>query len=112
MNDKYDIEKILGRFRAGPGERVKRSVMARYAQHTGEAGTAQTDAPVWKRPVPFYLAAAAVVAALLIALPVQRALIAPAGPEKRPGRTEVTGPAGDTAEALDLEWTVAENDLI
>ena len=64
MNRKPHIEELLMRFRSEPGARVKRAVLARYAERYGHrrwrgAGTVG----LWRRPVPLYVATALVLVA-------------------------------------------------
>lgn len=65
MNRKLDVEDLLIGFRITPSARVKRAVLARYAERRGRtrgaAGRAVNGAALLKRPVPLYLAAALVV---------------------------------------------------
>jgi hypothetical protein len=63
MNRKLDIEDLLMRFRITPGERVKRAVLARFAERRGGAGAAPGRMSVWRRPVPLYAAVALVLLA-------------------------------------------------
>jgi hypothetical protein len=63
MNRKLDIEDLLMRFRIIPGARVKRAVLAKYAERHGRARGGAGTINLWKRPVPLYLAAALIVLA-------------------------------------------------
>jgi|WetSurMetagenome_2_1015567.scaffolds.fasta_scaffold28788_4 hypothetical protein len=59
MNRKLDIEDMLKRFRKEPDPRVKRAVLARYAERFDREQRATARAErLWRRPVPLYMAAA------------------------------------------------------
>ena len=62
MNRKLDIEDLLMRFRIVPGERVKRAVLARYAERFGCPRGARGTKSVL-RPVPIYVAIALILLA-------------------------------------------------
>jgi len=65
MNRKWDVEDLLMQFRIAPSARVKREVLARYAERRGRvrgaAGGAVESVALLRRPVPLYLTAALVV---------------------------------------------------
>lgn len=112
MNDKHDIEKILANCRVSPGARVRRSVLERFNSRFGTAGRVSRTAPFWMRPVPLYLAAAAVLAALLVAVPIQQRLLPHAGTGERHREAARPGDTDPVFDAQQIEWNVAESDLI
>jgi hypothetical protein len=107
--EKYDIEEILRRFGGGPGPEVKRAVLERCHKRFGRSGIATKDVAFWKKPVPLYLAAAAVLAALILAVPIQYRLL-PHSERWEP--QEGTPQTGAVTEAADFEWESAPSDLI
>lgn len=111
MNDKHNIEKTLARYRILPGVNVKRAVLARFNERFGAAGAAPRPVAFWRRPVPLYFAVAAVVAALLVAVPIQNRLL-PHGGADRHREAVRPGDSGGTSELSDLEWHIAHSDLI
>lgn len=111
MNDKHDIEKILARYRISPGANVKREVLARFNDRFGATGAAPRPVAFWRRPVPLYFAVAAVVAALLVAVPMQNRLL-PHGGADRQREAARPGDSGGTSELSDFEWNIAHSDLI
>jgi hypothetical protein len=124
MRDDFDVEDVLRRYKAEPGARVKKEVLSRFAGMRGnearlteardtgtrETGTARRRAPGWwKRPVPLYAAAAALVIVMGFSF---------AAGERRARVERQSSMAGDTLQtentrgAADTKWVAAENDLL
>ena len=112
MKEKHDIEKILMRYRRVPGANVKRSVLKRFNDRFGAAGSDPLPIRFWRRPVPLYLAVAAVVAAVLVVAPIQNRFF-PRGAQPE-NRRETIRPvdSGAVFDTSDLKWNIAHNDLI
>lgn len=106
MNDDLDIEKALRRGDHGPSQRTKGAVMARYAEMSGRLEGKR--AAWWRRPVPFYRVAAALIilAAVSFAAGNRLGNVSLSGaPDSRQSSSSVL--AGDT-----LQWVAAKNDCL
>lgn len=112
MNDKHDAEKILERLRIGPGAGVKRSVMERFNERFGAVRDTRPPIFFWRRPVPLYLAVAAVIAALLVAAPVQNRLFPRDDRRYAHQESGKTVNSASTVEAADIRWNIAHSDFI
>jgi len=108
MSDDYDIEEALKRYKAGPGDGTKESVINRFEQTTQHA-SAHSPVHFWKRPVPFYQVAAAllIVVALSFAAGKQSSGHA-TGPPLSPTANEQPHAASLDA----IEWVAAESDYL
>lgn len=108
MNTKLDIENLLKRFRSDPAPRVKRAVLARYAERVGHTRGAADAAPFWRRPVPLYFTAALVVVTAGLSF---------VGGQRLSGGAvshEASLPAAQdtlTEATPEQEWSYAPNDL-
>lgn len=109
MNNDVDIEGILKRHRSGPGEAVKRSVMARFSSSFRPGSRGGGPAGFWKKSVPLYLYAATVLLAVGMSFL--------AGIRTNPARRHVdlTGEqprAESVMEGAELEREIAPNDVL
>ncbi|MDD3642886.1 MAG: hypothetical protein PHQ19_05435 [Candidatus Krumholzibacteria bacterium] len=109
MNGKIDIERLLMRIRTGIDPRVKRAVLSRYDQRFGSAQGSAGTVRLWRRPVPFYLAAAAVLAVAVLSF---------AGGRRFPHAERVaTTPAAVSRDSLasaepEQEWRFTQRDAL
>jgi hypothetical protein len=108
MNVKPDIENLLKRFRSEPSLRVKRAVLAKYAERRGHAKGAAEAAPFWRRSVPLYSAAVLIVFVAGLSFVGGLTLSRPAGSPE-----ESTLAAKDTLPdaASELQWYYAPSDI-
>lgn len=109
MNRDFDIEDILKRYDCEPGENTKRSVLDRFRQTHPVDAPGRDSRGFWRKPVPVYVAAAALMVLAGFAFLAGRQS---ARSEAPPG---LSGKATDeravvTPEAI--EWVAAENDLL
>jgi hypothetical protein len=99
MRDDFDIEDVLRRRPVKPTARVKQSVLARFNEMCDRGTTRRGALSAWKRPVPLYLAATALV--ILVGLSFAAGRI-----------TSRLGGEKNIATSPDIEWVAAENDLL
>ena len=109
MSNDMDVEETLRRYRTEPAAEVKAAVLARYARKMARRTLARRAGGFWRRPVPLYVVAAAVLIAAGLSF-----LAAGKGPlhgqpVERP-RHET--PLGNASLSPELEWEVTPNDLI
>lgn len=107
MTDHDDVEQQLRTFRHHPHERTKRAVMSAYEKSRG-AGTTRRRA-FWRRPVPLYAAAAVALVLVGVSFIVGRQVAAPGA---RRAATIESVPADGVATSQDIEWSVADRDLL
>ena len=109
MNDHRDIEKTLKRFRHRPDPRVRRSVMARFSDKLGPTRAGGRAVFFWTRPVPLYLAAAALVVAVGLSFFAGRQI-----PLAEVPADTFRSSALDTTLVLPQEmlWEPAQNDIL
>lgn len=109
MSRKLDIEDLLMRFRSEPSARVKRAVLARYAERYGRGrrGTAGAIG-LWRRPVPLYVAAALVLVAAGLSFMGGRTL---SRPERIAGSAPIAVQDSLVGKALEQSWHYAPRDV-
>jgi hypothetical protein len=115
-----DLEETLKQYRHAPDPRTKDAVMdtfhrtfAEEPAHAAPArrrpGTERRAVGFWRRSVPLYLAAAAVVAAMglsfLAGVHTSTRNVGPVVSEPLPGTREAAAPP-------DIPWSIAESDLL
>jgi hypothetical protein len=106
MKDDFDPEDVLRRYEADPSAKVKRTVLDRFGKEHAE----RTRRPgFWKRPVPLYAAAAALVIVMGFSYTAGERR---ARAEGHPHVTGDTLQTGHTSKTGDVEWVSAENDLL
>jgi hypothetical protein len=109
MNDEFDIEKTLGKFRADPGADVKASVMSRFNEATTSGERDIPKAGFWRKKIPLY----AVVASLFVFMVLSfYAGKITSRPEAKGIVNEEANQADEIISADDIKWTVAERDLL
>ena len=109
MNRHDDIEETLKNFRHDPAPDVKRSVMSAYERSIRGRSGGPGAVPFWRRPIPLYLAAGAL--AVMIAV----SFVAGRQTSSHEAATALSHPsegAASRSEDTELEWAVAERDLL
>jgi len=109
MDVKLDIENLLKRFRSEPSPRVKRAVLARYAERRGHAKGAAAAAPFWRRSVPLYFAAALVVVVAGLSFVGGQTL---SRREGRPADSSLAVQDSLLDRALKQQWYCAPSDVL
>ncbi len=112
-----DIEEELKNYRIDLGRRVKRSVMNRYAQKYGRRSSPSLLLSFWRRPIPVYLGALLIAAAVVASffagratLPRRSSVTEPIFPREQ--RTNLSRePSGDTPAERALQWEPASRDF-
>jgi hypothetical protein len=104
MKRDSDIERLLKRYPSDPGPEVKRSVLGRFSRAFAYGRSPGHEVGFWKRPIPLYAAAAAVILALGLSFFAGRWATAPEMPE----RVDSIRPAAAAA----VTWEAAVNDLL
>lgn len=114
MKKDFDIEEELKNYRIDLSRRVKRSVMNRYARKFGQRSPRLS---FWRRPIPVYLGALLIAAAVVASFFAGRASL--------PRRSSMTGPFLTRDQGTnfprepfvgkppgrDLKWEPASRDL-
>jgi len=109
MTAKPDIENLLKRFRIEPSPRVKRAVLSKYAESRGRARGTPHAAPLWRRSVPLYFAAALIVVVAGLSFVGGQTL------SRRQGRLPDASLAVQDSlldRALEQQWYCAPSDLL
>lgn len=107
MTDEHDLEGVLKRYDAGPGERTKKTVMNRFRRTLGEH--AGGGGGFWRRPVPLYRAAVAMVLLVALSFVAGREL---SGGRRGSAAGPAEGPAWPAAVADELDWVPAASDFL
>ena len=107
MRDDYDIEKMLKKFSSEPSPRVRKSVLSAFAQAQRDSNSGPRAVPLWKRPIPLYLAAASLALFMALSFYAGRRSSPPAG--EIPALNELRH-GGEAA--LEITWSVTERDLL
>jgi hypothetical protein len=108
MKKDIDIEEIMKRHRCSPDPRVKRYVMSRFVELRRSGLRSAERMPFWKRPVPFYIAAASVIIAVGLTFLLGRG---PSRLEEHAMPVQIGVQAIDTVTLQEPEWAVAQSDL-
>ena len=107
MNDEFDVEETLKRYNAGPGEHTKRSVMDKFRRtHDARAGK---QSGLWRRPVPLYRAAIAILLLAGVSFAAGREFSSVLGPSDSGPRQ---APASQAAAANEIDWVAADRDFL
>ncbi len=110
MTKKPTIEDLLMRFRNEPSARVKRAVLARYAERYGRGRHVATGAiRLSRKPVPLYVAAALVVVAAGLSFMGGQRL---SRPERIAGSASIAAQDSLAREVLDRSWHYAPRDVL
>jgi hypothetical protein len=109
MNDYHDIEKRLKEFKHQPDPGIRRSVLDRFAQTVGLAGSNRYSDPFWARPIPLYLAAAVLCVAVGLSFLAGRQLTLADAPADtfRSGGLDTT-----TTLPEEVLWQTAPSDIL
>ncbi len=109
MNDNFDIEEVLKRFRHEPDEKTKQSVLSSFRRAHASSGSHRPTAGFWRRPVPLYLAAAAILVLGVLSFVVGQRT------RRADGRSAISGglyQENGLVGSEEIKWIPAENDLL
>lgn len=106
MKDEFDVEGLLRRYNAGPGEHTKKSVMDRFNRARGAHAE---RGGFWRRPVPLYRAA--IVLLLLVGLSFAAGRQFSSGPAARYSGPD-QAPALPAAAVDVIDWVPADSDFL
>ncbi|MDZ7860577.1 MAG: hypothetical protein U5O15_07920 [Candidatus Krumholzibacteriota bacterium] len=117
MKKDFDIEEELKNYRIDLGRNVKRSVMKRYAQKYGRRSSPSWLTAFRPRPIPVYLGALLIAAAIVASffagrasLPRRSSMTEPVLLEEQ--RTNLSRePSSDTPAERALQWEPASRDF-
>jgi hypothetical protein len=109
MRDDFDVEDSLRRYRAEPSARVKQFVVTRFNEMRDPGTTLRRAPSFWKRPVPLYLAATALL--ILVGLSFAAGRSTSWGGDET-GSSRRSAGEKNPATSPDIEWVAAENDLL
>jgi anti-sigma-K factor RskA len=109
MTDDKHIEETLKHYRSDPGPQVRQSVMSRFARAIGDRTPEDDPVPFWKRPIPAYVAAAAIVVAVGLSFVAGQRTTPP---EHRLDSANEYVTDSAPADSLGLTWEVALRDLL
>ena len=107
MKDEFDVEGVLRRYDAGPGERTKEPVMDRFRRTRG-AHAVERDG-LWWRPVPLYRVAMAVLLLVGLSFTAGRELSSGTGADDS---EPAQAPASHAAATDEIDWVPAESDFL
>ena len=109
MRDDFDIEDALRRHRCDPSPRVKQSVLAELDRTRRHGSIHRGAAGFWKRPVPLYVAAAALVIVVGLAFAAGRMT---SWTDRQSGLSGEPSREKNDITSRDIHWVAAENDLL
>jgi anti-sigma-K factor RskA len=105
VTDHRDIEERLKQFHYDP-TRAKRSVMSAYEEPS------RHRLGFWRRSVPLYAAAAVLVLMAAVSFVAGQRSASPREHPPAAERADESGPAAGAVTSVDIEWSVAERDLL
>jgi hypothetical protein len=109
MSDNFDVEKALGKYKHTPGEATKQSITDEFGRASTAGNRGRRPAGFWRKPVPMYSVAAALVVAIGLSFVVGQRT---SRPDERPAA--MAQPSPDTAimSSHEIEWVRAERDVL
>jgi hypothetical protein len=114
MNDEREIERLLRKFDAGPGVRVKNAVVSEFNRFFNKTHESRSPVGFWQRPIPMYAVLLCLGLALGAAFVAGRTTVPRGEIRQTTGEQTVQEPVPGTVftSADDIEWIVTQRDAL